>query len=103
MSDSNRSLGDGSGYEIRTRGHISEPWSDWFDGFEVCHEPDGTTLILSGALDQAALHGLLAKIRDLGIPLLSVVRTPTRHAELETDAPDGGSSAQAPPTDSSSI
>jgi hypothetical protein len=90
MSDSDPGLGAASGYEIRTQGRISERWSGWFDGFEVSHEPDGTTLIRSSALDQAALHGLLAKIRDLGIPLVSVVRTPARHPGPEADGPDGG-------------
>lgn len=76
MTDTNAGLGETSGYQIRTKGHISERWSGWFDGLEIRHEPDGTTLILSPALDQAALHGLLAKVRDLGLPLISVTPTP---------------------------
>jgi len=76
MSDHNPGLGDTSGYRIRTQGHISERWSDWFEGMVLVHDSDGTTLIRCPALDQAALHGLLAKVRDLGIPLISVTRTP---------------------------
>lgn len=74
MSDTTTGLGDSSGYEIRTQGRISDRWSDWFEGFDLRHEDDGTTLICSPALDQAALHGLLAKVRDLGFPLISVTR-----------------------------
>jgi hypothetical protein len=74
MSDHHPGLGDTGGYGIRTQGHISDRWSDWFEGFDLRHDDDGTTLISSPALDQAALHGLLAKLRDLGIPLISVTR-----------------------------
>jgi hypothetical protein len=76
MSDTNPGLGDTSGYEIRTQGHIGERWSAWFEGMTLADEPDGTTLIRCPALDQAALHGLLAKVRDLGLPLISVTPTP---------------------------
>jgi hypothetical protein len=74
MSDHNPGLGDTSGYQIRTQGRISDRWLDWFEGFDLRHEADGTTLIDCPALDQAALHGLLAKVRDLGLPLISVTR-----------------------------
>ena len=60
-------------YEIRVEGHLGSQWSSWFDGLTVSVEDDGETL-LSGALDQAALHGVLRKVRDLGMPLVSVVR-----------------------------
>jgi hypothetical protein len=75
MSDQARGLGDTSGYEIRMQGRIGDRWSDWFEGMTLVHEGDGTTLIRCPGLDQAALHGLLAKVRDLGLPLISV--TPT--------------------------
>ena len=75
MSDTARGLGDTGGYEIRTQGRISDRWSEWFDGMVLIHEPDGTTLIRCPALDQAGLHGLLAKVRDLGLPLISVTQT----------------------------
>jgi hypothetical protein len=76
MSDPTRGLGDSSGYEIRTQGHISDRWSEWFEGMALIHESDGTTVIRCVALDQAGLHGLLAKVRDLGLPLISVTATP---------------------------
>ena len=58
--------------EVRLRGELGPSWTDWFDGLEVTRRPNGETL-LSGVLkDQAALHGLLRKIRDLGLPLVSV-------------------------------
>jgi hypothetical protein len=75
MSDSIPGLGDTSGYQIRTQGHLGERLADWFEGFDLRHEADGTTLIWCPALDQAALHGLLAKVRDLGLPLISVTRS----------------------------
>lgn len=76
MRDPNPGLGGSSGYEIRTQGHISDRWSDWFEGMSLVHQPDGTTVIRCPALDQAALHGLLAKVRDLGLALISVTPTP---------------------------
>jgi hypothetical protein len=76
MSDTTRGLGDTGGYDIRTQGHISDRWSDWFDGMALVHEVDGTTVIQCAALDQAALHGLLSKVRDLGLPLISVTPRP---------------------------
>ena len=60
-------------YEIRVEGHLTADWSDWFEGLVVCQEPSGET-VLSGSLDQAALHGVLAKVRDLGLPLVAVNR-----------------------------
>ena len=61
-------------YQIRLQGHLDKRWSAWLDGLAVIHKEDGTTL-LSGALtDQAALYGVLIKIRDLGLPLVSVQR-----------------------------
>jgi hypothetical protein len=61
-------------YEIRVRGALDSRWSAWFDGLEVSSEEPGETLITGLVPDQAALHGLLAKIRDLNLPLLSVRR-----------------------------
>ncbi|MBM4466458.1 MAG: hypothetical protein FJ014_13045 [Chloroflexi bacterium] len=59
-------------YEIRLKGHLDCRWSDWFDGFAIHHQEDGTTLLTGAVTDQAALHGLLMKMRDLGLTLLSV-------------------------------
>jgi hypothetical protein len=60
-------------YEIRVAGHISENWAARFEGLTMRHEPRGDTVI-SGMLDQAALHGVFVKIRDLGLNLISVNR-----------------------------
>ncbi|HSG42177.1 MAG TPA: hypothetical protein VLA72_03395 [Anaerolineales bacterium] len=58
-------------YEIRVAGHLSENWAVRFEGFSMSHEPGGDT-VLSGMLDQAALHGVFVKIRDLGLKIISV-------------------------------
>jgi hypothetical protein len=61
-------------YEIRMEGHLSSSWSSWFEGMTIRHEESGET-VLSGRLpDQAALHGVLMRIRDLGLPLVRVIR-----------------------------
>jgi hypothetical protein len=62
-------------YEIRVRGVLDSGWSAWFDGLQVTSDERGQTLIVGRVPDQAALHGLLAKIRDLGLDLLAVRRT----------------------------
>lgn len=59
-------------YEIRIRGRLDRRWSDWFDGFTITCGEDGDSLLTGPVVDQAALHGMLTKIRDLGVPLLSV-------------------------------
>jgi hypothetical protein len=59
-------------YEIRVEGRLGARWAAWFDGLEVVGEDDGTTVLRGSVPDQAALHGLLQKVRDLGIPLLSL-------------------------------
>jgi hypothetical protein len=59
-------------YEIRVRGVLDSRWSTWFEGLAVTSDEAGQTVIAGPVVDQAALHGLLAKIRDLGLPLLSV-------------------------------
>jgi hypothetical protein len=61
-------------YEVRVRGVLDGRWSGWFDGLEVSSDVPGQTLIAGPVADQAALHGLLARVRDLGLPLLSVRR-----------------------------
>jgi len=59
-------------YELRVGGHLDEHWSAWFGGLTLIREDDGTTTLRGAVTDQAELHGLLAKIRDLGAPLLAV-------------------------------
>ena len=62
-------------YEIRVRGRLDDRWAAWFDGLDLSRTDDGTTALRGPVSDQAALHGLLHKLRDLGVPLLSVTRT----------------------------
>jgi hypothetical protein len=69
-------------YEIHLKGHLDARWATWFDGMTLTREGDGTTRIRGPVADQAALHGLLRRVRDLGLPLLSVTR-------LEPGQPDG--------------
>jgi hypothetical protein len=59
-------------YQIRVKGNLDKKWSDWFDGFTITPQMNNETLLTGSVADQCALHGLLAKICDLGLPLLSV-------------------------------
>jgi hypothetical protein len=61
-------------YEIRLKGHLDQRWADWFSGLTITALPDGETLLSGPVIDQAALHSVLRKVRDLGLPLLSVMR-----------------------------
>jgi hypothetical protein len=65
------SIEDGH-YEIRLKGHLDDRWAEWFGDLTITLEEDGDTFLTGPVVDQAALHGLLKKVRDLGIPLLSV-------------------------------
>jgi len=68
-------------YEIRVKGHLDPRWAAWFDGMSLTNESDGVTVIHGPVADQAALHGLLRKVRDMGLPLISVT-------QVEPDQPD---------------
>ena len=59
-------------YEIRLKGHLDSSWAEWLGGMSLTHASDGTTVLVGPVVDQAALHGLLQKLRDLGITLISV-------------------------------
>lgn len=59
-------------YQIRIKGHLDPQWTEWFAGLTITLEEDGATLLAGQVIDQAALHGLLKKVRDLGMPLISV-------------------------------
>jgi hypothetical protein len=61
-------------YQIRLKGHLGCQWTEWFEGLTITLEENGETLLTGPVVDQAALHGLLKKVRDLGLPLLSVMR-----------------------------
>jgi hypothetical protein len=61
-------------YEIRLKGHLDSRWAAWFDGLSLTNESDGTTILHGPVADQAALYGLLQKVRDIGLPLVSVTQ-----------------------------
>ena len=71
-------------YEIRLKGHLDTRWAAWFDGLTITHDSDGTTIIHGPVPDQAALHGLLQKTRDLGLPLISVNYVEPGHPPMPT-------------------
>ena len=68
-------------YQIRLKGHLGRQWTDWFGGLTITLEENGDTLLTGLVVDQAALHGLLKKVRDLGTPLLAVMRIGAHHAD----------------------
>ena len=74
MTNARPDLGDDSHYEIRIKGHLDDRWSAWFEGLALTSLPEGVTVIDCPSIDQAALHGLLRRIRDAGLQLISVTR-----------------------------
>ena len=71
-------------HEIRVQGHLDQRWADWLEGLTVTHESDGTTTLTGPLADQAALHGVLNRIRDLALPIVSVRRiSPDREMEIQ--------------------
>ncbi|MPV37663.1 hypothetical protein [Georgenia subflava] len=71
-------------YEIRVQGRLDQRWSAWFDGLDLTSDGDGTTTIHGPVVDQAALHGVLQKLRDTGLSVISVVRVPAGPARGTT-------------------
>ena len=82
-------------YEIRVQGRLGSSWSDWFEGLTIQCEVNGET-VLHGPVDQAILHGVLMKIRDLGLPLVSVCRTKARDRGGENEIAPGHRAVQMP-------
>lgn len=76
----------GDWYEIRIQGRLDDRWSSWFDDLDLSHTDDGVTVLRGPVTDQAALHGLLHKLRDLGVPLLSVTQ-PDRENPSDPQSP----------------
>ena len=90
MSDPKPDRREGSGwYQFRVKGHLTVRWTDWFDGFDITPTDDSTTFIEGYVVDQAALHGVLRKLADLGLPLLSVTPINTDPADLSSSSPTG--------------
>ncbi len=73
-------------YEIVVTGHLGARWAGWFDGFAITRQADGTTVLRGSVIDQAALHGLLQRLRDIGIPLISL--TPVEATTHGRPAPE---------------
>jgi hypothetical protein len=70
----NTESGQSMVYQIRVKGHLGRQWTDWFGSVTITLEDNGNTLLTGPVVDQAALHGMLRKVRDLGLPLVSVIR-----------------------------
>jgi len=85
-------------YEIRLKGHLDDRWADWFAGLTITRADNGETLLRGPVVDQAALHGLLRKVRDLGLPLLSILHVGPEQAnglDVNTDADHNYSNKEA--------
>ena len=90
MNQARGSSNEGHGarrYELRVNGHLDARWADWFDGLSLTHASDGTTVIHGQVADQAALHGLLQRVRDLGLPLVSVTQVEGDRRDRPTNDP----------------
>ncbi len=71
-------------YEIKIQGHLAKHWSDWFDDLAITHSAAGNTILTGDIPDQAALHGLLNKIRDMSLPLISVHSVSPKSDDIDT-------------------
>ena len=81
-------------YQIRIKSHLTSAWTGWFEGLKVTLEDNGETLLTGPVVDQAALHGLLKKVRDLAIPLISVNPVQCHEADLERGSEKWGQPKQ---------
>ena len=77
-------------YSIRVRGHLDQSWSAWFDDLAITNEANGDAVLTGPVVDQAALHGLLAKVRDLGLPLIAVQHIARDSTHAHASAVPGG-------------
>ena len=75
-------------YQIRIKGHLGRQWTAWFGGLSITLEDNGDTLLTGPVVDQAALHGLLRKVRDLGMPLLAVIQLQPNQAHALDASPN---------------
>ena len=88
---------DRSWYEIRLKGRLDSRWSAWFDGLTLTTGADGTTTLKGPVVDQAALHGLLQRLRDLGLPLISVAQVePDPASQPNTEDPRNSNTGDKP-------
>ena len=76
--------------EIRVKGQIDERWSEWLDGLTITHTTEGETVLVGSVVDQSALYGLIARLRDLGLPLMSVNPSGTNAESPKVDDTDSG-------------
>ena len=74
-------------YQIRIQGHLGSEWTDWFGGLSITLQDNGETLLIGPVVDQVALHGLLRKVRDLGMPLISINRLHTGQTDASNVSP----------------
>ncbi len=91
---------DAERYEIRLRGHLDSRWAAWFDGLSLTTDNDGTTVVSGLVADQAALHGLLQKVRDVGLPLVSVAQVGPDQSDATTVAARSLTNPSNPPQQS---
>jgi hypothetical protein len=80
--DPKADLSQSAVYQIRINGHLGPQWTDWFAGLAIALEDNGDTLLTGPVIDKAALQGLLKRVRDIGTPLVSVMRVDSGHAEV---------------------
>ena len=86
-SNSSREKAEPLIYQIRIKGHLDRKWVDWFAGLSITSQASGETLLTGPVLDQAMLHGLLRKVRDVGLPLVAVMQVEPEQAEMPDAKP----------------
>ena len=74
-------------YQIRLKGHLGRRWNDWFDGMTITLDANGDSLLTGPVVDQAALHGVLMKVRDLGLPLVSIIEIEGEQTDIAEGEP----------------